>query len=387
MKVCAVSFKECWRDSEGRWFSDGGFPLQMSAIGTLFDGMTLLIVESAPKAGGLPLPGSAEVVALPKPQGRDGRRKVWIAMNAGRYVRKFLPHLRSCDVLHAPLPGDLPLIAFLLAAAMRKRTIVRYGGSWRLSDTTTWMNRVTRGLMRFCAGGRHVMFAAGDEAAAPAGNVRWLFSTALSRQEVRNISPCLERGLSSPPRLITIGRLSPEKGVDQLIQALAMLRDPGSVAPQLTVAGDGPERDALVALAKSAGCAEQVRFAGQLDRKQLSAELLKSDVCVQASRSEGFSKAWLDAFAHGVPVLASRVGAASAVIGENERGWLMQRGDAAELAASLRTILNRQTGWYAMRRNCRAYAEARTLESWAEEIGRGAAAQWGLRLAEGKLTA
>ena len=56
MRVCAVSFKECWQDDDGRWLSYGGFPMQMTAIASLFDAMTLVIVNGRPRAGGMPLP-------------------------------------------------------------------------------------------------------------------------------------------------------------------------------------------------------------------------------------------------------------------------------------------------------------------------------------------
>ena len=58
-----------------------------------------------------------------------------------------------------------------------------------------------------------------------------------------------------------------------------------------------------------------LRFTGQLDRARLSRELMNQDLCVQPSFTEGFSKAWLDAMAHGLPVLASQVGAAKGVLG------------------------------------------------------------------------
>src|SRR5438874_12472887 len=86
-RICAVSFKECWRDGNGDWYSNGGFPLQMAAVASLFDSMTLLITESdVPGEGGLLLPPAAEVIVLRKPIGKDFRRKLSILGNLFYYV-------------------------------------------------------------------------------------------------------------------------------------------------------------------------------------------------------------------------------------------------------------------------------------------------------------
>src|SRR5207302_7687109 len=130
----------------------------------------------------------------------------------------------------------------------------------------------------------------------------------------------------------------PEKGVAQLVQAVARLEREGfRPLPRVTLIGDGPERGALERLVGELACGGTITFAGQLDRAALSQHLLDADVCVQPSLTEGCCKAWLDAFAHGVPVLASAVGAGPAVIGRaEERGWLVPPGDVAALAATLR---------------------------------------------------
>ena len=62
MHLCVVSFKPCWQDASGRWMSYGGFPLQMAAIASLFDSVTLVVVRSTPQDGALPLPSEAEVI-------------------------------------------------------------------------------------------------------------------------------------------------------------------------------------------------------------------------------------------------------------------------------------------------------------------------------------
>jgi glycosyltransferase involved in cell wall biosynthesis len=184
-----------------------------------------------------------------------------------------------------------------------------------------------------------------------------------------------------------VGRLSGEKGVGNLIAALEVLAREGHCpVPQCWIIGDGPARRELEEKAARLGVSSHVHFAGQLDRRALSAMLQKLDFCVQPSLSEGFSKAWLDAFAHGLPVLASDVGAAKPVIGgDGLRGWLVPPGDVPALAAQLRSVLSDPIDWPSLRRRCREYTEKRTLEIWAAEIGRICASQWDMKIVEGKI--
>ena len=387
MKLCVISFKPCWREPDGRWMSSGGFPLQMDAIGSLFDQMTLLVVEVERGQGGIPLPAIARVIPMHQPAGADTRRKLSVMARFPYYFRMMRRHCREADVVHVPLPGDLSLLGMLTAVTLRKRLLARYGGSWNPNARTTRMNRVTRAWMRRLAGGRNVMLATGGGAEPPAPGMFWVFSTALSDEELARNNADLNRGLSAPPRLVYVGRLSPEKGVANLIRALAQLHNSSfDPMPMLALAGDGPKRAALEGLASDLNLKNRILFLGQLDRPGLSGVLQQSDLCVQPSLTEGFSKAWLDAMAYGLPVVVSDVGAAAGVVGRNrERGWLVTPDNVAELADTLKQILVEVLDWPAMRRRCRQFVEGRTLEAWAERIGSLCAEQWGLDLVEGKL--
>jgi glycosyltransferase involved in cell wall biosynthesis len=391
VRLCVVSFKECWQDESGAWWSYGGFPMQIAAVSSLFDDTTLVIVRGRTRSGGIRLEGIARTVALRSPEGLDLRRKLSVLANLPYYAGTIAKYVRDSDVVHIPAPGDMPLLGMLIALVFRKRLIVRYGSSWVTTSETTLTHKFTRMCMRRFAGGRNVMLATGEGSDAPAAGMRWVFSTALSRAELDSIHPALDRGLSQPPRLVYAGRLSSEKGVAVLIEALSMLKREGfQPLPSVTLVGDGPERRPLERLALDLGCADSIQFAGHCNRSDLSRHLMTADLCVQPSLSEGFSKAWLDAMAHGLPVVASNVGAAGAVIGRddgNRRGWLVPPGSAHALAGTIREAILAPLEWPELRRRCRAYVEARTLEAWAHEIGEACAQQWSASMVGGKLSA
>jgi glycosyltransferase involved in cell wall biosynthesis len=389
MKLCAISFKQCWQDDDGKWHSSGGFPLQMAAIGSLFDEMTLLITRGPVLPGGIPLPPQAQVVPIRHPVGQDTRRKFYILANLPYYLRILAEHIRQSDVVHTPLPGDIPLLGMLIALILRKPLIARYGGSWIKNDRTTLMDGITKAIMRYFAGrGRNVMIATGLGDKAPAHKMHWLFSSALSRIEVEQIRPVLNRGVSAHPHIVYVGRISPEKGVSVLLRALSKLKQEKSCSlPRLSIAGDGPQREEFEQFVIENGCEEIVYFAGQLDRNSLSKLLLTADLCVQPSLTEGFSKAWLDALSHGLPVLTTSVGAAQNVIGANgERGWIVLPNDVNALADMLRQILsNPQLDWFSLRKRCREYSENLTIEAWSTKIGEICAQEWKIAFVDGKL--
>ena len=132
------------------------------------------------------------------------------------------------------------------------------------------------------------------------------------------------------------GRLVPEKGVGLLVRAVAAL--PGV---RLAVAGDGPERAGLAALARELGIAERVSFRGRVASTEMPGWLSALDALALpslATRSwaEQFGRILVEAMACGVPVVASRSGEIPHVVGD--AGVLVPEGDAAALRAALERL-------------------------------------------------
>lgn len=112
-----------------------------------------------------------------------------------------------------------------------------------------------------------------------------------------------------PARLLFAGRLSPEKGLDVLLHALAARPD---LDATLDVAGDGPSRPELETLARRLGLGDRVRFLGWRDG--VGDLLREAEVLVLPSRREGLPLVLLEARAAGVVVVASDVGSVRDVV-------------------------------------------------------------------------
>ncbi len=132
-------------------------------------------------------------------------------------------------------------------------------------------------------------------------------------------------------KMIYAGRLSREKGVDILLQALSSIPD---ISWRLTVAGTGAEKDDLKRLAVKLGIADRVVFAGFME--DVRSEISASDLLIQPSRKEGFGLSVIEAFSAGVPAIASRTGGLAEIVDDGRNGFLFTPEDPAALAGCIK---------------------------------------------------
>jgi glycosyltransferase involved in cell wall biosynthesis len=140
--------------------------------------------------------------------------------------------------------------------------------------------------------------------------------------------------LAPPPYFLAAGRLGAQKGFDVLIRAFALARDRlGGV--HLVIAGDGPDRSQLMALADELGVADVVSFPGFVD--DLHPAFAGAELFVLSSRYEGMGGlVLLEALAHGVPIVATDCMSGPRLLLEDGRlGQLVPVEDAAALAEAL----------------------------------------------------
>ncbi|MBP7148924.1 MAG: glycosyltransferase [Acidobacteria bacterium] len=137
-------------------------------------------------------------------------------------------------------------------------------------------------------------------------------------------------------RLATVALLTPDKGVADLIDAVALLIARGR-SVRLEVVGDGPARAALERLAAQRGVANRCTFRGILARGGVRDALAACDVFVLASLHETFGVAVAEAIAAGRPVVATRCGGPEYFVGP-EAGLLVQPGRPEELAEAIEAI-------------------------------------------------
>lgn len=135
------------------------------------------------------------------------------------------------------------------------------------------------------------------------------------------------------PLVLMPARLDAQKGHRVLFEAIPQVPD-----ALFLLAGEGPERGPLEALAAQLGIADRVRFLGR--REDVPQLLAACDVFALPSLYEGSSLAVLEAMAAGIPIVSSAIGGTDELVEDGRSGLLVAPGDARGLAAALRRVLD-----------------------------------------------
>ncbi len=148
-----------------------------------------------------------------------------------------------------------------------------------------------------------------------------------------------------PAMIVNVARLEDRyKGFDVLVRALPLIRSRIPDAT-LTLVGDGRLRAALEALAQANGCGEALRCAGDVSDAERDALLSSAAVFAMPSRlppgsgGEGFGIVYLEAGAHGTPVVAGDVGGARDAVVHEQTGLLVAPEDHVEVAEAISDLL------------------------------------------------
>ena len=129
------------------------------------------------------------------------------------------------------------------------------------------------------------------------------------------------------PVILSLRALIPRKGHHVVVEALAALAAlPGAT---LLIAGEGPERAALAALAARLGMGDRVRLLGSVAHDELPTLLAAADVMALASSSEGLANAWVESLACGTPIVVTEAGSARDVVTSAAAGRVVAREPAA----------------------------------------------------------
>jgi len=186
--------------------------------------------------------------------------------------------------------------------------------------------------------------------------------------------PCLTPVRHGAPTIITVARLVDRyKGHDVMLRALPLVVSRISDARWIVV-GDGPLRGLYERMADEVGVREHVVFRGEVDDVERDRLLDSADVFVMVSRvsphgeGEGFGIVYLEAGAHGLPVVAGRSGGAPDAVIDGVTGILVDPTDHVAVAGALIDVLTHPETGLRMGRAGRAHATEHTWQRASAEV-------------------
>lgn len=145
--------------------------------------------------------------------------------------------------------------------------------------------------------------------------------------------------IPSAPRLVFVGRLSPEKGGVLLVDAAAKLRRDG-VRVELVLIGDGPSRAEIEEAVTRHALNDAVKLLGSCSSERVREEILASRALVLPSLMEGLPIVLLEAFALHRPVISTHVAGIPELVLPCESGYLVPPGAVDQLAEAMRAVVS-----------------------------------------------
>lgn len=300
-------------------------------------------------------------------------------LSTPRRLARMVRRLRAIrpDVVHTH--NVKPHVQGTIASALAGVPVVVNTKHGRNYPTSLIAVTVDRLLSRVC----DRMIAVSADAARIAAQIDWM--PARKIQVIRNGVDLSRHSVvtSADParlcRVVTVARLNPIKDQATLLRAMRIVID-ADPRFHLTIAGEGPSREALQQLCCDLGLEQHVSFLGY--QPDVPAVLAEAGQFVLPSISEGVSLTLLEAMAAGLPVVATQVGGTPEIVEHGSTGWLVPPSDPEALAAALLRIVREPERSAAMGREGRARVEqhfsvATAVERYQKtyaELSRGATA-------------
>jgi glycosyltransferase involved in cell wall biosynthesis len=391
MRLAVIGDTQHYLDADGRLCALEPVVNQLDRWSELFDEVVLCapLADGPPPKGFAPYRSSKfRIEPLPQGGGNDLRSKIGLLRLIVPWARATRRVAGSVDAIHLRCPCNIGMVAILSTWRAVPRRYAMYAGVWHDYAGEPTFYRLQRRLLASRWFGGPVSIYGPHDPTRP--HLEPSFSPSFSIAEWHAAAPAVEEKLSriasrppeGPWRLVTVGRLTPNKNQETVLRALPGLVSSG-LDVELSVYGDGPCLPQLEELASTLGVADRVSFHGSVDHKEVMQAFAAADLNLLATRQEGFGKVLLEGMVHGtVPVFAESPAAAE-ISGDGTRGIVFPPDDPDELADAVVAAIRDRERWLAMVHAARAYSATVTLEAFQERVRDVLERHWDVKLAPG----
>ena len=143
---------------------------------------------------------------------------------------------------------------------------------------------------------------------------------------------------ASDPHIVVARALEPIYDIPSALRAFALVRKAHPRA-RLTIAGAGPERDALLALSESLGIRSEVNFCGRLSRERMADLYRRASLLLNPARIDNMPNSLLEAMASGVPIVSTSAGGVPYIVRDGITALLVPPGDHVAMAQAMQRLV------------------------------------------------
>jgi len=392
MRLAVIGDTQHYRDQAGRLCALEPVVNQLDRWATMFDEVVLCapLDDGPPPAGYAPYAsGNLSIQPLRSGGGNTLLAKVGLLGRILPWAYRTRRVARSVDAVHLRCPSNIGLVAILSTWKAVRHRYALYAGVWQdYAGEPRFFGLQRRLLASPWFGGPVSVYASRDVRHA---HLEPFFSPSFSRSDWEAAAPGFDRTVSriadpqapTPWRLVTAGRLTPNKNQQTIVRAIPEIVAAG-LDVRLDVLGDGPRRDALEQLARDLGVAERVRFRGTVDHAEVMAAFAEADLNLLSTKQEGYGKVLLESMVHGTVPVFGESPVADEVSGGGTRGVVFPPDDPSVLAREVVALLSDRERWLGMARAARAYSAEVTLEAFEERVREMLERHWHVDLGPGR---
>lgn len=314
-------------------------------------------------------------IRLLDPRGRSSRAILSIFPLARAWLELVLLGLtRRVDIAHINISSHGSSIrkpVMLWTCRLFRIPIVLHLHASEYPDFMDTLPRPAKALLRRTFAGADVVLVLGSrwrdyvcrELQVPSEKVAIMLNAAPGP----DVPPAPRVRGSDPVRILFLGRLGTRKGVPEILRALA---DPRVLCKRWTavMAGDG-DVALYRAEADKLGLGDRVMFSGWVNSDGAQRLLVESDLLVLPSHAEGLPMSIVEAFAYGVPVVSTPVGAISDIVEDGANGMLVQPGNSTQLADAMLSLIDDESLRLTLAQNARrTWEEHLDITTYAREL-------------------
>lgn len=288
-------------------------------------------------------------------------------------VWRMCREMLRADAIHVRFPANVGLLGVVLAPLFSRYRIAKYAGQWNGYEGERLVLRLQRGLLRSRWWGSPVTVYGQWPDQPP--HVVAFFTSMMTDEQVKSAIEIADRKtLSRPLRVLFSGRLAPEKRVDVLLEAVKMAIERGA-SLEVTILGDGRERERLESLTARLEVQDRVKFVGALPFDEALAWYDWAHCLVLPSvNSEGWPKVIAEAMCHGLICVAVKHGQVPTMLAG--RGVLLDTGTAEEIAGALCDIECAPDAFAPLMREASAWARQHSLEGLRDALSALLTERW-----------